>query len=195
MEPPITLDITINYCSCCGAAVSLRIPAGDRLPRHVCDHCGAIHYQNPRLIVGTLPVWQDKSLLCRRAIEPRRNKWTLPSGFMENGETVAEAALRETREEANAEVELGELYTMLSVPAINQVHLVYLAALRDLNFSASEESLEVRLFGEHEIPWADIAFRSIALTLEYFFEDRRAGAFRLHSGSLATPPLSTGDLP
>ncbi|MDR2000657.1 MAG: NUDIX hydrolase [Zoogloeaceae bacterium] len=177
----------MNYCSHCGAPTTARIPLGDHLPRRVCDRCGIIHYQNPRLIVGALPVWQDQILLCRRAIEPQRNKWTLPSGFMENGETVAEAALRETREEANASIELDEIYTMISVPQINQVHIVYRAVLRDLNFSSGEESLEVRLFGEHEIPWNDIAFRSIALTLRHYFEDRRAGSFRFHSGDL--PPL------
>ena len=178
------MDPAINYCSSCGAGVSLRIPPGDSLPRHVCDACGAIHYRNPRLVVGALPVWEDKVLLCRRAIEPRRGLWTLPAGFMENGETVAEAALRETREEANANISLGEMFTMISVPHISQVHVVYRATLVDLDFSAGEETLEVRLFGEQDIPWDEIAFRTIALTLRHYFDDRRAGTFRFHPGDL-----------
>jgi ADP-ribose pyrophosphatase YjhB (NUDIX family) len=178
------MDPAINYCSSCGAAVSLRVPPGDSLPRHVCDACGVVHYRNPRLVVGALPVWDDKVLLCKRAIEPRRGMWTLPAGFMENGETVAEAALRETREEANANIALGEMYTMISVPQINQVHVVYRASLVDLSFSAGEETLEVRLFEEREIPWNEIAFRTIALTLQHYFDDRRAGAFRFHPGDL-----------
>jgi ADP-ribose pyrophosphatase YjhB (NUDIX family) len=178
------MDPAINYCSSCGAGVSLRIPPGDSLPRHVCDACGAIHYRNPRLVVGALPVWEDKVLLCRRAIEPRRGLWTLPAGFMENGETVAEAALRETHEEANANISLGEMFTMISVPHISQVHVVYRATLVDLDFSAGEETLEVRLFGEQDIPWDEIAFRTIALTLRHYFDDRRAGTFRFHPGDL-----------
>lgn len=181
------MDPAINFCSSCGAAVTVRIPAGDSLPRHVCDQCGTIHYRNPRLVVGALPVWQDKILLCRRAIEPRLGMWTLPAGFMENGETVAEAALRETREEANADIDLGEMYTLISVPHINQVHVVYRASLRNLEFSAGEESLEVRLFTEAEIPWDEIAFRTIALTLRHYFDDRRLGRFCFHPGDL--PPL------
>jgi ADP-ribose pyrophosphatase YjhB (NUDIX family) len=181
------MDPAINYCSSCGAAVTVRIPAGDSLPRHVCDHCGTIHYRNPRLVVGALPVWQDKILLCRRAIEPRLGMWTLPAGFMENGETVAEAALRETREEANADIDLGEMYTLISVPHINQVHVVYRARLRNLDFSAGEESLEVRLFDEIEIPWDEIAFRTIALTLRHYFEDRRSGSFHFHPSDLPPP--------
>jgi ADP-ribose pyrophosphatase YjhB (NUDIX family) len=181
------MDPAINYCSSCGAGVSLRIPPGDSLPRYVCDACGAIHYRNPRLVVGALPVWEDKVLLCRRAIEPRRGLWTLPAGFMENGETVAEAALRETREEANANISLGDMFTLISVPQISQVHVVYRATLIDLDFSAGEETLEVRLFGEQDIPWDEIAFRTIALTLRHYFDDRRSGAFRFHPGDLPLP--------
>jgi ADP-ribose pyrophosphatase YjhB (NUDIX family) len=169
----------------------VRVPPGDHLPRHICDRCGEIHYQNPRLIVGTLPAWEDKILLCRRAIEPRYDMWTLPSGFMENGETVAEAAVRETREEANASIDLIGMYTLISVPRISQVHIIYRASLRNLDFSPGEESLDVRLFAEHEIVWNEIAFRTIALTLRYFFEDRRTGVFRFHTGDLPPPP---GDL-
>jgi ADP-ribose pyrophosphatase YjhB (NUDIX family) len=178
------MDPAINFCSNCGSGVSLRVPPGDSLPRHVCDTCGAIRYRNPRLVVGALPVWEDKVLLCRRAIEPRRGLWTLPAGFMENGETVAEAAVRETLEEANANISLGDMFTLISVPQISQVHVVYRATLIDLDFSAGEETLEVRLFYEKDIPWDEIAFRTIALTLRHYFDDRRSGAFRFHTGDL-----------
>lgn len=176
----------IKFCSVCGAAVSVRVPAGDRLPRHVCDACGAIHYRNPRLVVGALPVWEDRILLCRRAIEPRHGKWTLPAGFMENGETIAEGARRETQEEANARIALGDMYTLISVPHISQVHVIFRAQLLDLDFSAGEETLEVGLFREQDIPWDEIAFRTIAITLRHYFADRRAGTFEFHVGDIPT---------
>jgi ADP-ribose pyrophosphatase YjhB (NUDIX family) len=182
------MEPAINYCCCCAAPVRLGIPPGDSLPRHVCDACGAIHYRNPRLVVGTLPVWEDKVLLCRRAIEPRHGCWTLPAGFMENAETVAEAAARETREEACARVELGEMFTMISVPHISQVHVIYRARLLDLDFAPGEESLDVALFDEASIPWEEIAFRTIAMTLRHFFADRARGAFSLHAEAIAPPP-------
>ena len=138
------MDPVINYCSHCGAGVSLQVPPGDSLARHVCARCGTIHYQNPKLVVGSLPVWQDKILLCRRAIEPRHGKWTLPAGFMENHETLPQAALRETIEEACAQVELGEMYTLISVPHISQVHVIYRARLLDLDFAPGIETLELR---------------------------------------------------
>jgi len=181
------MDPAINYCSACGSPVSVRIPEGDRLARHVCVRCGTIHYRNPRLVVGALPVWDERILLCRRAIEPRYGKWTLPAGFMENGETVAEAALRETQEEANARIELDDMFTVISVPHVSQVHVVYLARLLDMDFSAGEETLEARLFAEHEIPWEDIAFKTITMTLRHYFEDRRTGAFRFHATDVPPP--------
>ena len=177
----------INYCSQCGAPLRFEVPPGDTLKRHVCGLCSSIHYQNPKLVVGTLPVWEDKILLCRRAIEPRRGKWTLPAGFMENGETMAAAALRETSEEACARVELDDLYTLISVPHISQVHAIYRARLLDLDFSAGQETLEVRLFAEDQIPWPEIAFRTIARSLQHFFEDRRSGVFALHTSDLPPP--------
>jgi len=178
------MEPAINYCCTCAAPISLRIPAGDSLPRHVCDACGAIHYRNPRMVVGTLPVWEDKVLLCRRAIEPRHGCWTLPAGFMENQESVDAAALRETREEACARVEIDALYTLISVPHINQVHMIYRARLLDLDFAPGEESLEVALFDEASIPWPEIAFRTVAMTLQHFFADRREGRFNLHAESV-----------
>lgn len=182
------MDPAINYCSTCGATVSQRVPAGDTMPRHVCDACGVIHYRNPRLVVGTLPEWEDKVLLCRRAIEPRHGKWTLPAGFMENGETVAAAARRETTEEACARIELGEMYTMISVPHIHQVHVIYRSRLLDLDFAPGAETLETQLFSEEDIPWDDIAFRTIAITLRHFFDDRRNGVWRFHVEDLMPPP-------
>lgn len=179
------MEPAINYCCTCAAPVALRVPAGDTLPRHVCDACGAIHYRNPRLVVGTLPVWEDRVLLCRRAIEPRRGCWTLPAGFMENRESVAEAAERETREEACARIDLDDLYTMISVPHISQVHVIYRARLRDLDFAPGDESLEVALFSEADIPWEEIAFRTVAMTLRHYFADRAAGSFGLHVDALA----------
>ncbi len=180
------MEPAINYCCTCAAPVALRVPDGDTLPRHVCDACGAIHYRNPRLVVGTLPVWEDRVLLCRRAIEPRKGCWTLPAGFMENRESVAEAAERETREEACARIDLDALYTMISVPHISQVHVIYRARLRDLDFAPGEESLEVALFAEADIPWEEIAFRTVAMTLRHYFADRAAGNFGLHVDAL--PP-------
>ena len=174
----------MNFCSSCGARVSLRIPSEDTVPRHICDSCGTIHYRNPLMVVGTIPEWEDRVLLCKRAIEPRSGFWTLPAGFMELGETTAQAALRETLEEARARVELGEAFTLLSVPHVNQVHLYYRARLPAKEFAAGEETLEVRLFGESEIPWDAIAFRTISTTLKHFFSDRKAGRFRLHAGEI-----------
>jgi ADP-ribose pyrophosphatase YjhB (NUDIX family) len=183
---PVRIDFaTMKFCPACGAAVERKVPAGDTLPRHVCMRCGTIHYHNPKLVIGSIPVWEDRFLLCKRAIEPRYGKWTLPAGFMENDETVAQAALRETLEEANARVELGELFSMLSVPHINQVHLFYQARLLDLDFHPGTESLEVRLFDATSIPWDELAFRTVSQTLRFFLQDRSAGTMRLHCGDIA----------
>jgi len=177
----------MKFCSNCGAPIVVRVPDGDTLPRHVCDACGTIHYRNPLMVVGAIPEWEDRLLLCKRAIEPRLGLWTLPAGFMELGESVAQAAIRETLEEANARVELVEAFTMLSVPHVNQVHIFYRARLLDLDFGPGTESLEVALFREHEIPWKDLAFRTIATTLQHFYADRRNGAFRLHADEILPP--------
>jgi ADP-ribose pyrophosphatase YjhB (NUDIX family) len=175
------MDPEVNFCSACGCPVNLTVPPGDNMPRHVCDSCQTIHYHNPKLVVGSLPVWGEQVLLCRRAIEPRHGKWTLPAGFMENGETVADAAIRETREEACARIALGEVSTMISLPHISQVHVIYLAELLDQDFAAGEETLELRLFREDEIPWDEIAFRTIHLTLKHYFADRREGRFQFRA--------------
>jgi len=181
----------MKYCSVCGAPVELRLPPDDNRARHVCTACGEIHYQNPKLIVGAIPEWQDKILLCRRAIEPRHGLWTLPAGFMENGETTVEAAARETLEEANAQVDIGELYSMYNIPHINQVHLLFRAKLLNLDFSPGVESLEVQLFAEEDIPWDTLAFRPVRFTLQHYFADRKAGSFRFRIGDLL-PPVKAG---
>lgn len=181
----------MNFCSHCGAPVSRRIPAGDTLPRAVCDQCGTIHYENPKLVVGCIPEWEDgRILLCRRAIEPRYGLWTLPAGFMENDETTEQAAARETLEEAEARVDIDDLLALVSIPYINQVHLFYRGRLRDLQFGAGEESLEVALFHQDDIPWNELAFRSVTFALRAFFHDRTVGSYGLHSTDLPPPEPS-----
>ena len=177
----------MNFCSNCGARIVVRVPEGDTLPRHMCDACGTIHYRNPLMVVGSIPEWQGRVLLCKRAIEPRMRMWTLPAGFMELGESVAQGAIRETLEEANARVELGEMFAMLSVPHVNQVHVFYRAQLLDLDFGPGTESLEVALFREDQIPWKDLAFRTISATLKHYFVDRKQGAYRLHADEILAP--------
>lgn len=179
----------LNFCSNCGAPLAYRIPPGDNRPRHVCDRCGAIHYQNPRIVAGCLPEWQGRVLLCRRAIEPRAGLWTLPAGFMENGETTEQAAARETLEEANARVALEGLLSLYSLPHIDQVYLLYRGRLRDTNFSPGEETLETRLFDEADIPWEELAFTTIHETLRHYYADREQGEPRLHTGTIVRPPL------
>ena len=174
----------MKFCSECGQPVTLKVPAGDNRPRHVCNACGAIHYQNPKIVAGALPVWEDRVLLCRRAIEPRYGLWTLPAGFMENGETMEEAACRESLEEANARLELDGLYAVISLPTINQVYVMYRARLRDCDFHPGEESLETALFTEADIPWDRLAFRTIRYTLERYFEDRQRNRFPVHTHAI-----------
>ena len=156
------------------------VPAGDNRERASCTACATIHYENPVNVVGTVPVWGDQVLLCRRNIEPRHGLWTLPAGFMELGETTAEGALRETIEEAGANVEMQELFSVLSVVRVGQVHLFFRARLRDTNFDPGPETIEAQLFAEDEIPWDQIAFRTVKETLRRFFEDHRQGRFGLH---------------
>ncbi len=181
---PSARNPVIKFCTQCASPVQLRIPAGDNLPRHVCPGCGHIHYENPRLVVGCVSEWEGAILLCRRAIEPRYGLWTLPAGFMENGETTAEAAARETLEEACAEIVVGEPFTMVNIPHINQVHLFYRGSLKLPEFGAGEESLDAALVPEAEIPWDDLAFRSVTLCLQRYFADRRRGRFGFHTADL-----------
>ncbi|MFT4677508.1 MAG: ADP-ribose pyrophosphatase YjhB (NUDIX family), partial [Candidatus Azotimanducaceae bacterium] len=168
---------TMKYCSQCGESVEKIIPQGDNRHRFVCVTCEHIHYQNPRIIAGCLPVFKDQILLCRRAIEPRKGYWTLPAGFLENGETTSAGALRETVEEANATVEIQNLYTVFSLPHISQVYMFFLAHLPVAEFSAGIESLEVELFDEADIPWGELSFPVITQTLEHYFADRKKNDF------------------
>lgn len=177
----------MKFCSQCGHAVARLIPEGDTRLRYVCQACAHVHYQNPNIVAGSLPVWGDQVLLCRRAIEPRKGYWTLPAGFMENGETLRQAAARETEEEACARLTDLHLYTVLDVPHIDQVHVFFRAQLADLTFAAGVESLEVQLFSEKDIPWSELAFRTVARTLECWLHDRREGSFPVRNEAL--PPL------
>lgn len=171
----------MNYCPVCGHPTSVRIPPGDNRPRDYCEQCGAVHYVNPRPVVGTIALWGTQILMCKRAIEPGRGKWTLPAGFMEVGETTGDGAMRETLEEAGARVTLGPLFSMIDVPHVQQVHIFFQAKLLDTDFRAGEESLEVQLFDELEIPWDDIAFRTVSTTLQLYFRDRATGEFSTHT--------------
>lgn len=174
----------MKFCSNCGAPVTLKVPAGDTLPRHVCDACNTIHYQNPKMVVGCIVEWEDRILLCRRAIEPRYGLWTVPAGFMENGETICQGAVRETLEEANARVEIGPLYALYNIPHINQVYILFRAQLLDLDFHAGAETLEAQLFTEREIPWEQLAFATVRNTLAHYYNDRRQGEYRFHMGTV-----------
>lgn len=177
----------MKYCSNCSASVELMIPEGDSLPRYVCTSCSTIHYQNPKMVVGCIPEWEDKILICKRAIEPRRGWWTLPAGFMENNETLAQAAARETLEEANARVEIGNLFTVYSLPHISQVYFLFRARLLDLDFKPGIESLEVKLVSEFEVPWDEMAFRVIHDPLKQYFEERKRGELGFHMGIIDKP--------
>jgi ADP-ribose pyrophosphatase YjhB (NUDIX family) len=171
----------IQHCKVCGSAVTYRVPDdGDTRERAVCNACHTIHYENPLNVVGTVPVWGDKVLLCKRNIEPRFGKWTLPAGFMELNETVAQGAARETVEEAGAQFEMQELFTLMNVTRVGQVHFFYRAQLTSDAFDPGHETQEARLFAEHEIPWDEIAFRTVKETLQHYFADAKTGKFELH---------------
>jgi ADP-ribose pyrophosphatase YjhB (NUDIX family) len=176
------LRTPIKHCKNCGAAVLYRLPDdGDTKERAVCTVCHTIHYENPLNVVGTVPYWGSKILLCKRNIEPRLGKWTLPAGFMELFETLAEGAARETLEEAGALFEMEDIFSMLNVARVGQVHMFYRARLLSDKFNPGFETIEARLFTEEEIPWDEIAFRTVKATLEHYFADRRAGQFSFHA--------------
>ncbi len=178
MLPPI------KFCSQCGEGVEHKIPQGETLSRAVCPACQTIHYQNPKIVAGCLPEGEGKILLCRRAIEPRLGFWTFPAGFMELGESTEEAAARETLEEANARVTIQTLYSVFSLPHVDQVYIVYRAILQDLNFGPGEESLEVRLMPIEAIPWDQLAFPVIRETLQRYVEDTARAQFQVHFGAI-----------
>jgi ADP-ribose pyrophosphatase YjhB (NUDIX family) len=175
----------IKHCRNCGTAVAYRLPDdGDTKERAVCPACHTVHYENPLNVVGTVPHWGDKVLLCKRNIEPRFGKWTLPAGFMELGESTIEGAARETVEEAGAKFEMEELLTVISVIHVGQVHMYYRAQLVSEVFDPGFETIEARLFTEAEIPWEEIAFRTVKETLEHYFACRREGNYTLHHGKI-----------
>ena len=180
----------MNFCSHCGQPVTLRVPEGDHRPRYVCTACGTIHYQNPRIVAGCVPEYDGRILLCRRAIEPRRGYWTIPAGFMENGETTQDAARRESLEEALADVEIGSLLAVVHVLHANQVHVMFRARLPRPEFGAGAESLESVLCTEEQIPWSEIAFRSVDFALRRYLEDRREGVERHHFTALDLRPAA-----
>jgi ADP-ribose pyrophosphatase YjhB (NUDIX family) len=188
----------MKFCSQCAHPVVFDIPPDDTLPRHICKNCRTIHYQNPKIVVNTIPFWKKEKnvsvLLCRRAIEPRAGFWTLPGGFMENDETTKEAALRETEEEAGADIVVHDLFSLMNLPSVQQVHLFYLAELKSLSFAPGLETLETQMFTEAKIPWNEIAFTSTRQALELFFSDHRKaidGQSRLHSVDLKRLVYST----
>ena len=174
-----------RHCKRCGAPVEYRIPADDNRERATCTACGSVFYENPLNVVGTVPAWHEHVLLCRRNIEPRYGLWTLPAGFLELGESTEAGALRETDEEAGVRVELQGLFTVLNVVRVGQVHLFYRARLLDTVFAPGPETIEARLFAESEVPWDELAFRTVRETLRHYFEDRRRGQFGLHCADIA----------
>lgn len=167
----------MNFCSHCGASVQLRTPADDDRPRYICTHCGRVHYENPKMVVGCIPEWEDKILLCRRNIEPQKGKWTLPAGYLENKESVMEGARRETLEESGAVVEDLCPYLLIDILYINQVYLMFRAQMQKPEFRPTQESSEVVLMREEDVPWDQIAFLAIEKTLRSFFKDRASGSF------------------
>ena len=169
-----------KFCTVCGSPTEFKIPDGDNKERAVCTVCGHIHYQNPKVVSGCILEWEDKVLLCKRATEPRSGFWTLPAGFLENNETVAEGALRETREEANAVSSKIKLFFMCDLRHISQIYMMYIGKLSNGEYSAGPESEEVKLFAETEIPWNDIAFTVIEKTLRLYFQDKKKGNFSIH---------------
>ena len=176
------LRTPIKHCRNCGASVVYRVPDdGDTHERAVCPACDTIHYENPLNVVGTVPYLGDRVMLCKRNIEPRWGKWTLPAGFMELGESTGEGAARETREESGAQFELESLFSVVSVPRVGQVHMFYRARLLNEVCDPGFETIEARLFTQEEIPWEEIAFRTVKETLERYFEDRARGAFSVHT--------------
>ena len=171
----------MKYCSECGEKVSQLVPEGDNRPRFVCQSCDTIHYQNPKIVTGCIAEWQDSILLCKRAIEPRHGYWTLPAGFMENGETNLEGAARETAEEANAQLQNMQLFCVFSIPHISQVYTMYRGDLIDGLASPGIESLEVALVEEADIPWDDMAFRVVTETLKLYYQDKKQGLLKQSS--------------
>lgn len=174
----------MKYCGKCGNRLASRIPPGDDRPRFVCDTCQTIHYENPKIVVGCIPEFRDKILLCRRAIEPRRGRWTLPAGYLENGETLLEGVKREVFEEAKARLTALTPYGLYNLTFVNEVYLMFHGRLIDEDYGPGPESSEVRLVAEADIPWEDLAFSVVRQTLTRFFADRKEGGPRFHMGDV-----------
>tara|TARA_Y100000590_G_scaffold204587_1_gene232035 strand:+ start:3652 stop:4200 length:549 start_codon:yes stop_codon:yes gene_type:complete len=177
----------MNYCSSCGSEVELKIPEGDNLPRYCCIVCEEIHYQNPKIVVGTIPIKEEKILLCKRAIDPRHGLWTLPAGFLENSETIEQGAFRETLEETDTEVKMGKLYSIFNIPQISQIYMLFLSKVIEEDFGPTSESLEVKLFSEKEIPWEELAFPFVPLALKRYLSDRKINQYNLNIESIERP--------
>lgn len=174
----------MRYCSQCGSKISYRIPPGDNLPRFICDQCQTIYYENPKIVVGCIPEWDGRILFCRRAIEPQYGKWTVPAGYLENGETVAAGAGRETYEEAGATVQDIQPFAIFDLVFVGQIYLIFRSGLKHPGFKAGHESLDVRFFREEEVPWDELAFPVIRKALRLYFEDRSKGGFSFHTGEI-----------
>ena len=182
----------MSFCTACGHLTQDKVPLGDHQIRQVCVNCDTIHYVNPKVICGALAIWQDKVLLCRRAIEPRYGLWTLPAGYMELFETMEQGSARETREEAEAEVDIEHLYCMYNIPRIGQIYVLFKAQLIDGKFGAGEETIESKLFAEHEIPWEQLAFPSVERTLRHYFADKKQQDYPMHLETLGSRLDQTG---
>ena len=162
----------MKFCSNCGSSkISLKIPEGDNRERYVCDSCNTIHYSNPNVVVGTLPTFEDKILLCKRAIEPRVGLWTLPAGFLENGESLLEGAWRETKEETQADVEMHKILAIFNIPQINQIYVIYKASILENSYGPTSESLDVKLFSKEDIPWEKIAFPFVPKAINHYYDN------------------------
>ena len=177
----------MKFCSSCGALVTHKIPDGDNRLRYVCESCGEIHYQNPKVIAGILPTYDSKVLLCKRSIQPRVGYWTLPAGFLENGESSLEGAIRECSEEANTQVRDPSIYAIFDIPQINQIYIFYRAEMPEAIFSPSAESSDVALFSEEDIPWSELAFPMVEALLDHYFEDRKSGIFEIIREDIRRP--------
>ena len=181
----------MKYCSSCGSKVELKVPQDDHFPRYCCTNCDAIHYQNPNIVTGTIPIMKDRILLCKRAIHPRPGMWTLPAGFLENGETLGQGAFRETLEETNTEVKMGNLYAIFNIPQISQIYMLFFAEVLREDFGKTPESLEVKLFKEEEIPWQELAFPFVPIVLKNYFADRKVNKFDLKVETIERPVKKT----
>jgi ADP-ribose pyrophosphatase YjhB (NUDIX family) len=173
----------MKFCSNCGTSIKFGVLPNEHLPRYYCDACGVIHYINPKIIVGCLPIWEDKVMLCKRGIEPQYGLWNIPGGFMENDETVEHGAMREMEEETHGKVKMIGLHTIYNVIPVNQVHLHFLVDMVDLNYALTDESIDIQLFKEEDIPWSEIAFASSRFALKKYFEDRKQGVRKTHLGT------------